>query len=247
MSLKLLFILFSLVLNGFSFERRESNPGIRKYPNQYTILTSRILDLEGLTKRNMAENEILRHEVEFLRKELDKVKQNMEISAIKLKDEISNLKKRLDQQSKKTAVTKTSNTESKKNIKQLKPDTNNNTKNLKQEKKTNTPVNSRDLLLKIKKMIENNRYTLALREIDTILSTSPKKFLDYWLFYRASCLLGLKKYDEAAYIFLDVYNRWPKGSLAKASLERLAECLKQQGQLQKAKIVLEKVRVDFGK
>lgn len=246
MSFKLFFVLLSVVFNSFSFERRESSQGVRKYPNQYSVITSRIMDVEGLTKRNMAENEILRHEVEFLRKELDKVKQNMEISAIKLKDEINSLKKRLEKQGDKPKTAKPSDKEAVKNKQQQKADTNNNTKNAKQDKKTNTLANNRDSLLKIKKMIENNRYTLALKEIDTILSTSPKKFLDYWLFYRASCLLGLKKYDDAAYIFLDVYNRWKKGPLAKTSLERLAECLKQQGQLQKAKIVLEKVRVDFG-
>lgn len=217
----------------------------------YGRLNLRINELEAMLRRCLAENEVIRHELERARLEIDKVKQDNATQVISIKENVMIIKREVG---KITSLVKTNVASQAKPVAQASdkwnksgskaPDKTQDKGKSKEPTKSSTKESIKERIKRIKGMIENERYTLSLRALNEI-SASKNGYQEYVHFYKGMCLMGLKRYNEASYSFLDAYNVNKKSAIAPKALKKLAECFSKQGQQQKAKIVMDKIKVDF--
>lgn len=227
-----LFLLFDFLFA----ERIEISVANRlEKPKNITQESFKYNEISNILKELRSDLEITQHNLDVLKKEVDVLKKNMEIDNITIKDKISELEKILKKsntkkvtpkEEKKSLVVKNKNTPIKKDIPQ-------------------NVISDKGMIKQIKELILLHKYTIALSKLDAMISKGNSQVINYAYYYKGVCFYNQKKYDDAAYNFLESYNKNTKSSLAPNALHKLSECFKVKGEIQKSKIILEKIKADF--
>lgn len=237
------------LLLGFAFSERvefpkryqsaASAPGMPASATQYLKLTKRLEDLERMLQQSLSKIEVMQHTIDKMGSEISRLKDGINVEAGRVNQKFDAIEKKIASvAAQASARAQKSGIQPSRIVPVLNKTAAPKPKALKES--------TADKLRRIKSMIENERYTLSLNELNEIISDRPNdKHVAYLHFYKGVCLLNLKKFDEAAYSFIWVYNHDKRGKLAPMALKKLAECFRRQGQSQKAKVIMDKIRIDF--
>lgn len=234
--MKSCFCLF-LFFNILFAERMEINVGNRlEKPKNITQESFNYNEVSSILKELRSDLEVTQHNLDVLKKEVDILKKNMEIGNITLKDKISELERNLKKNNTKKLMPK----EEKKNLV-----VQNKNIPVKKDIPKSNGISDKDMIKQIKELILSHKYSIALSKLDVMISKGNSQIINYAYYYKGVCFYNQKKYDDAAYNFLESYNKNTKSSLAPNALHKLSECFKAKGEIQKSKIILEKIKADF--